>query len=372
VNAFAGAGILALWASLDAIAAEPPPRFTLVIDTSGAEAVLAAATADAAHAEALAATAAKLPPIQAMIAKEHKYVPEATPESFRAAIVSLAGGGRGRPYALDAIRADPALARGLIDALKRRQAELNARLVDRLKAFSPPGTHLRATLAVVLGSHQNGWAPDQLTPVFYIDAGFASGDLDGLIATAAHELFHLVQGAAQPDWNPAFAASTSASAAEREAHNLHAAFLNLVLEGMAEYVGDPNVLPGSGPMIVHDRKEYARNLARAGEIFALIDSIVFRTARDPDASLGTLLSIGFGGSWDQTGYYVGYRMAKAIDRYLGRERLQALVALPPEDFVVDYATVAAAHPSDPEITPLAPSTLEAAQTAKAWFSRCRQ
>ncbi|MGD0143655.1 MAG: DUF5700 domain-containing putative Zn-dependent protease [Rhizomicrobium sp.] len=352
-----------------AMAEGASPAISVTIDTAAAEAVFNAANADPAHAAALADAALALPAVQAMIAKDHKYFPAETADSFRTSVVALANGGSDSTFSLDDLRSRPTAVRNLLDALQQRRAELTARLRDRLASFAPPGISLHATLAVVVGSHQNGWVADQKTPIFYIDAGFQKGDFDALIATASHELFHVVQGAVQPDWGPVFRESGSASAADREAHNLHAALVNLVIEGMADYVGDPAQMPGTGAGIEQSRKEYARSLARSSENFALFDTIIFRLARDGDAPLQTLLSIGFGGAWDQTGYYVGYRMAKAIDRYMGRRRLRALVALSAEEFVLDYIAVSKAHPGDPEITPLAASTVAAVTDLKATLSK---
>ena len=143
----------------------------------------------------------------------------------------------------------------------------------------------------------------------------------------------------------------------RELHRAHAVVLNLVIEGMATYVGDPTTYVATGPRLTHDQDQLKKELARASDIFALFDTILFRARHDPDAPLDPLLRIGFGGSWDETGYYVGYRMAKTIDRYAGRDRLRALVTLPPEAFVGEYIAIAQAHPGDPEITPLAPATI---------------
>jgi len=132
---------------------------------------------------------------------------------------------------------------------------------------------------------------------------------------------------------------------------------NLVIEGMATYVGDAARYPSPGPRLTREQGELRRELGRAGDIFGLFDTILYRARHDPDAPLATLLRIGFGGQWDQTGYYVGYRMAKTIDRYAGRDRLRALVTVPPEAFVAEYIRIARAHPGDPEITPLAPASI---------------
>ena len=149
----------------------------------------------------------------------------------------------------------------------------------------------------------------------------------------------------------------------REMHNVHAALLNLAIEGMADYVGDPRALPGSGAGIVRARREYARNLARSGESFALFDTIIYRLCRDPDAPLESLLNIGFGGSWEQSGYYVGYAMASAIERNAGLEKLQQLVASPPEDFVLEYIAVEK-RAGDRNVIRLAGSTAAAVLAAR--------
>jgi hypothetical protein len=366
-------GNLGQWASIIAALCLPgvnlnaaPEGIRVAIDTSAAEAVLAAVTSDSAHVDALAEAAVGLPAIQAMLAKMKKYNAGASPESFRSALIAVAGGGHASLFPLEAIRSNPAMVRGLLDSLSVHREEMTARLRDRLAEFVPPGLAIDTKLVVVLGSNQNGWVPDQKTPTFYIDAGFQSGDADNLIAVATHELFHVVQGAVLPDWNPVFAEATGSDATAHEMHNVHAALLNLEVEGMADYVGDPRVLPGSGPGIARARREYDSNLARSSESFELFDTIIYRFSHDATARQSPLINISFGGAWGQTGYYVGYRMAKAIDRYRGRARLRALVALPPEDFVADYVAIAQAHPSDPEITPLDASTVQAVLAAKKW------
>ena len=340
-------------------------RIAVTIDVSPAAAVLAAATSDREHVAALADAALKLPAIQAMIAKEHRYIPAATADSFRAALVGLATGGDGKPFALASVRADSIKIGALLAELRTRRSELGARLSGRLQAYAPARTSLSATLSVVLGSHQNGWVPDQKSPVFYLDAGFQEGDVDALVAVAAHELYHVVQGAAQPDWGPALAPSTADVPAARETHNVHAALLNLVIEGMADLVGDPSAFPGLGTAIEQARREYRRNLARSAENFALFETILFRLARDGDAPLGSLLNIGFGGAWGQSGYYVGYDMARVIERYGGPERLRELVTATPEAFVLEYARISHAHSSDAQIEPLSQATVAAVEAASS-------
>ncbi len=359
---------VAMIAPATTIPKKRPVALTITIDASAAEAVLAAVTSDPSRVERLADDVIKLPAIQAMIAKDHKYFPDASEQSFRTALVTVARGGHSDQFPLEAIRANPQVVRALLDSLKAQRVELTSLLQNRLAAFTPNGLTIDTKLVVVLGSHQNGWVPDQSTPIFYVDAGFQAGDLGNLIASGAHELFHVVQSAVQPDVNPAFTELPPSPAIDHEMHNVHAALLNLLFEGLADYVGDPVLFPGSGPIIDRARKDYARNWSRSGENFELFNTIIYRFARDSTAQLGPLLNVGFGGSWGQSGYYVGYRMAKAIDRYAGRDRLKALAALPPEEFLKDYIAICKAHPTDPEVTALPQSTIDAVRASALWQS----
>lgn len=333
------------------------PEFKVEVDISAAEAIFTAATIDPANAAAAADAALKLPAVTELIAKEHKYNSKACVDTFKSDVVAVASGASGQIFPLQRLRNNPSPARQMLDSLSRERKAIGERLGRGLQAFTPDGVVIRASLVIVLGSNQGGWVPDQRSTTVYVEASRHFGDVDGLVATAAHELFHVVQGSVQPGWGPVFSEPPKTlSAEERERRRVHAVFTNLVIEGMATYVGDPNAWNATHAGFDHDAREYARELARSQETFALFDTIVYRISRDDSAPLDPLLTVGFGGSWEQTGYYVGYSIAKAIDRYAGRDRLRALVTLTPEEFISDYISVAKAHPEDREITPLAEST----------------
>ncbi len=334
-----------------------PAKVTVDINTSGASAVLAAATADPAHAAAAADAALENDAVRAMIAKMAQYDHTVTPESFKAAVVSLANGGSEGAFDLARLRSDPDVTRRMLARMTAEHDTLSRRLAARLQSFTPDNLDLHATMFVLVGAkHQNGWVPDN-TPHFYVDLGFHREEMESLTNKAAQELFHVVQVTVQPIGASELADQPTLPVEARELHRAHAIVLNLVIEGMATYVGDPSIYTATGPRLAHDQDQQKKELARATDIFALFDTILFRASHDPDAPLDPLLRIGFGGPWDETGYFVGYRMAKTIDRYSGRDRLRALVTMPPEAFVAEYIAIAQAHPSDPEITPLAPATI---------------
>lgn len=338
-----------------------PSQFTVEIDTSGAEAVLAMALADPAHVEAAADNALKNPAVLAMLTKMAKYDKSVTPQSFRATAITFANGGGPGPndlYDLDDLKNDPAPFERMLARFKSEGPALSRRIADRLRDFSPDGLDVHARLFVVLGSsNQNGWVPDQSKPDFYINLEFHGEEMDSLINTSTHELFHVVQGMVQPDWTSVFDDKPDLPPEAREQHRAHAVLMNLLLEGTATYVGDPTIYVATGPQLRRQQAELKRFLGASEDIFSLFDSTLFRARHDPDAKLDPLLAVDFSGLLDQSGYYVGYRMARTIDKYSGRARLRALIARPPEEFVAEYIAIAQAHPDDPDITPLAPSSV---------------
>jgi len=335
-----------------------PAAFSVTLDVSGANAVLAAALADTVDAAAAADAALRNDAVRAMIVKMAKYDSTVTPAAFKAAVLRLSRGGDGAPFDLARLRADPASTRRMLARLTTDSAVIARRLADRLRSFTPDGMNVQATLHILVGAaHQNGWVPEGNHTDFYLDLGFHREEVESMINSASHELFHVVQELAQPDIGAQMSDRPNLGVDARERHRARAILLNLVIEGMASYVGDPSIYQATGPRMARDQKELQRELDRAGDIFALFDTILYRSAHDPDAPLGTLLRLEFAGSWDQTGYYVGYRMSKVIDRYAGRDRLRALVGAPPADFVMEYIRIARAHPADPEITPLAPASI---------------
>ena len=265
-----------------------------------------------------------------MIAKMARYDHTVTPESFKAAVIPVADGGSEGAFDLARLRSDPDVTRRMLARLTAEHDAISTRLAGRLQSFTPDNVDLHATMFVLVGAkHQNGWVPDN-APNFYVDLGFHREEMESMTNSAAHELFHVVQVTVQPIDQSQLTDQPGLPVDARELHRAHAVVLNLVIEGMATYVGDASIYTATGPRLTHDQDQLKKELARATDIFALFDTILFRARHDPDAPLDPLLNIGFGGSWDETGYFVGYRMAKTIDRYSGRDRLRALVSYRPK------------------------------------------
>ena len=97
-------------------------------------------------------------------------------------------------------------------------------------------------------------------------------------------------------------------------------------------------------MMEQSRERYRRNgqPARIAENFAAFDSVVagLRSGRMTWDEAG----VNFSGARDARFYFVGYEMAKAIDRYCGAECISALFDRAPVEFFRQYIALYRAHP----------------------------
>src|SRR3984957_545233 len=242
-----------------------PASFSVILDVSGANAVRAAALADTVHAAAVADAALRNAAVRAMIAKMAKYDSTVTPAAFKAAVLRLSRGGDGAPFDLARLRADPASTRRMLARLTTDSAVIAQRLADRLRSFTPDGMTVRATLHVLVGAtHQNGWVPEGHHADFYLDLGFHREEVESMTNSASHELFHVVQELAQPNLGAQLTDRPNLGVDARERFRSRAILLNLVIEGMASYVGDPSIYRSVGPHLARDQETLARELGRAG------------------------------------------------------------------------------------------------------------
>src|SRR5579862_8091924 len=206
-----------------------PATFSVALDVSGANAVLAAALADSTHAAAAADAALRNDAVRAMIAKMANFDTTVTPLAFKAAVERLSRGGDGAPFDLARLRSDPGSTQRMLARLVTDSALIAHRLADRLQSFTPDGMNVHATLHVLVGAaHQNGWVPDSKHADFYLDLGFHGEEVESMTNSSSHELFHVVQLMAQPGIDTLFGDRPTLPVEAREAYRARAVLLNLV------------------------------------------------------------------------------------------------------------------------------------------------
>ncbi|HEY0615632.1 MAG TPA: DUF5700 domain-containing putative Zn-dependent protease [Candidatus Elarobacter sp.] len=287
---------------------------------------------------------AALPGPRATIAQTSRFDKAATAERYAESLLAAAHGSAaaGDPFAFDAVAAKKAEIAALTAIIARSPETFMAPVLQRDLAYSPQNANVLVHVVPVLGGTSDGWSRGD---TFYIALHYFGNDVPALQSLLAHECYHVIQSSVR-------SRATGPEPSERARAAL-ALFRSLEDEGTASLVGDPAAFPGDGAYSRFLKQKYRRNENRIVEAFELFTSLLYRTYSDESASPNALYDLGFSGTWDSSAYFVGYRMAKVIERYRGRVAIGGLIATAsPLDFVRAYAEIAAAHPADPDIVPL--------------------
>ena len=319
----------------------PGDLVTLRLDFESGRAVLDLFDRKRASGDELARVA-RLEGNRAMIAKAGSFDPAATEAAFVASLGRAIAGERlaEDPFRFNLVRERLELTRALVRRIDADPRGLERAVVERLGRYAPPGLRVDVKVSFVLGGTSDGFAPTDDT--FYIALHYFEDDVEGLKLLMAHELYHTVQSAARRASGLERAEPSAANVAR--AVRLMGAVMN---EGTASVVGDPLGVAGGKGYVDRFRAKFERNLARIDSNVALFETLLFRAVHDPTADDGPMYALGFSGAWDSPLYFVGYRMARVIERHRGPGALAAAVGRDPREFFALYLDVARAH-DDPE------------------------
>ena len=167
-----------------------------------------------------------------------------------------------------------------------------------------------------------------------------SDDLNGIVLNMAHEAFHVMQFRAQS--HAGIGSLPTSTDATPPVERLFATTLS---EGTANYVVDPTRWTAPGSAMDSARRRYRRNAEpkRIAENFARFDAVL-KELGSGRMSWEKAYAEGFTSENDASFYFVGYEMARAIERYCGRECLGRLFREPPVEFFRRYVALYHEHP----------------------------
>jgi hypothetical protein len=156
----------------------------------------------------------------------------------------------------------------------------------------------------------------------------------------AHEAYHVMQFRAQEHAgvDPRWLTTATMSPVER-------LFAGTLSEGTANYAVDPTRWTATGSSMESARQRYRRNTEprRIARNFALFDAVLTEL-RDGRMTWERAYKEGFTSDNDASFYFVGYEMAKALERYCGRECIVQLFQEPPLEFFRRYIALYHEHP----------------------------
>jgi hypothetical protein len=248
------------------------------------------------------------------------------------------------------IRRGPEM-RTLIDHLQSQEADITRRLLAALRRHLAPEFKLDATVHFVIGGVSSGWATGDRD--FFVGMQFYHGDLEGVVMTMQHELFHAAQYAGYRGQDTDLAKLTPRQQV------IYRLLDSLYREGSASYVEDLMSFPADRPYIKEMRQPALNNQARMKDNFVLLDTLIYRAARDPNFGFDDLYPIGFDWAWQNPLYSVGEYIGRALAKEKGN--LREYLTSNPIRYLDDYIKLCGTTPSEKCQYTVGAQTAEAVQ-----------
>lgn len=278
--------------------------------------------------EAIAATAGA----RALINKVRQYAPHADEALLKEALRRAAQGEKwgDDPFYFWRTYRQREKTRDLVGRIGGPDALAKA-VTEALAPYLPEEFVLQTRIVMVLGGASAGWTTGDGN--FQVGLDHHANDPIAVIEkTAAHEIYHVAQEAMLPP-EPSDLANPD--------DRIDALLRALIQEGTASLQDDFSDIEEEGDLLTYIRDKQKMNRQRIGAAFLLLETLVLRTAIDPEANLGTLYEIGFLDPWGSSGYEVGRVMAEAIVEADGAAAIPALIQAGPRAFVQRYAEISA-------------------------------
>lgn len=319
------------------------PNVALRLDYAGAEALINALERDALS-DADVDDLLRVPGLRAMVDNVTRFIPNIGVPEFRKEIRAFVRAKKGGEYndyfQLSDVWRERSRVRTLTTAIRADERKIVGETLSLLGRYRPDTGPLPITVYFVAGGVSTGFAFENDPKAFYANLTRAGGDLNGVVLNMAHEGYHVMQFTAQKraGINPLWVSNEKMPPAER-------LFTATLQEGTANYVADPTRWAATGPDVESARLRYRRNAepARVAQNFALFDAVL-KELREGRITWEVAYKKGFTSDNDDSFYFVGYEMAKALERYCGRGCIGRLFAEPPAEFFRRYIALYRRHP----------------------------
>lgn len=336
------------------LSCSPPPAerdLTISFDYESARAVLDLFDAETVTDEEIRRVA-ELPGNRSLIRQAARFSPGATEQKFRESLKAIVETGRVEDdvFAFSSVKKRLEKIRFLIQEIEKDPERLKAAVAGRIRDYIPGGLTVEANVYFILGGTSDGFVPSEES--FCVALHYFEDDIEGLKVLMAHELYHIAQRTAWRTHPRSREIDASLAPGLSRSLDLLRGTLN---EGTASLVGDPLEVEDGKNYIRWFQTKFRRNLQRIEANFALFETILFRFFHDPEADPGVLYNIGFSGMWDSPIYFVGYHMARSIERYEGREAVAEAMRECPLVFFNRYAALTREH-EDPDMIRFSRST----------------
>ncbi|WDI31117.1 hypothetical protein PUV54_14270 [Hyphococcus flavus] len=248
--------------------------------------------------------------------------------------------------------------RDAVAFFKSRAPEIEAYVAESLAAYAPADLEYQGELVLsIVGNNCGGFSMDGR---FYLALNCLRDSYEQEFSAAkiisAHETYHAVQYAFFYPFEEDIARVKTRDDA------FDYLFMNLLIEGTAEYAADSREVEGEG-LLTNLLKRFARSGYRQAAYLTRVfgyTADMLNAGDDIRARIEDVYNLGFGGGNGQVFYYAGAVMAGHVEEAFGRDALICIMGQPPEQFVRAYQA-AALRASDEAVPVLAPSMVKAAK-----------
>lgn len=231
----------------------------------------------------------------------------------------------------------------LLSELHKNEPLIRSRLIKAMSPQLSPASKLGVTVHYILGGVSAGWEAGSSD--FYIGLPFYKGDLEGVVWTMQHELFHNAQFVGFHEQ-----ARDLARLKPRQ-QQVYRLMDELYREGTATYIGNIGSFSADTPFIQSMREPAMRNADRMTDNFILLETLIYRMAHDSHSSFEEVRSLGFDWDWQNPLYYAGEYMTGVVARQQGN--IVPYLQKRPTAFVVAYIkdctpAIKCSHPVSPD------------------------
>ncbi|TVQ00715.1 MAG: hypothetical protein EA359_15385 [Balneolaceae bacterium] len=328
---------------LHAASASESIPVTLQLDFAGAKAMIRVLEQDSLS-EAAIDELLHIHGVRAMVDNVTRFIPRLGIPEFRSEIhhfTQKKRAGDHEEFQLSHVWRERTRVRDLVNAIQADESGILRETLSLLEPYRPNTGPLSIQVYFVAGGVSDGFVFND-DRSFYINLVRAGGDCHEVIANVVHEAYHVMQVAAQKqsgtytDWG----ADDVMPYAER-------VLAGTLIEGTATYVADPARLTAPAGSLRTARKRYLRSAdpVRIAENFAVFDAVM-QGLREGTMTWPEASEKGFTRSPvnEDRFYFVGYEMAKAIERHCGTTCIPRFFEQPPVEFFRQYITLYREHP----------------------------
>jgi hypothetical protein len=210
-----------------------------------------------------------------------------------------------------------------------------------IEPYTPADLNATAKACFLAGGGSLGFTIGD-DPTFNVALQKIGNDLKGLQYLVAHELYHTLQDVGQRT-------RVYKKEATEVSYPLKASYYllyNLWAEGIATYVADMSKLKKNAAFSEEQIAHYQKNRERRYQNFQLFEALLYRQFNDTSADYQSSYDIAFSTAFDETGYFVGYEMARQIAKHQGNQAIANLLIGDPIRFTIDYISLYKSQPED--------------------------